>query len=455
MSTSSTSGSFFNGESTFSAQLNNVVSRAVARAAQPISLLQSQQNTLTGEQAEVQTLGNHFVSLQSAVDSLNSAASSISYTAAVSTSTVATASASSGALPGSYTLAITSVGSQTNTISAAGTTVIADPSSQSLSSAASFTLSVSGKNVTITPASSSLDALVAAINGSGANVQATVINVGGSANPSYRLSVQSTHYAPDTIQLTDGSTNLLTALNTGSYVTYQVNGQPAVPINSESRSLSISTGLTANVLTTGNTDIDVSASPSGISTALTSIVTAYNSANAEISKNRGQNGGALTGNNLILQLQQSLNSLGSYRSGTSGISALAGIGLTFDQSGNLSFDATVFNSAYAISPAAVSSFLGSESGGGFIQAAYSSLSSLTDNTNGTITTAGNNIGATVNSLTSQISDKQTQVNQLQTKLTTQMAQADSAISALQGQLSEITGLFSAENQISQNIHGVG
>jgi hypothetical protein len=36
-----------------------------------------------------------------------------------------------------------------------------------------------------------------------------------------------------------------------------------------------------------------------------------------------------------------------------------------------------------------------------------------------------------------------------------MANADAAIASLQGQLSEITSLFTAENQVSQNINGVG
>jgi hypothetical protein len=45
------------------------------------------------------------------------------------------------------------------------------------------------------------------------------------------------------------------------------------------------------------------------------------------------------------------------------------------------------------------------------------------------------------------------VTQLQTNLTAQMAQADSAISSLQGQLSEITDLFAAETQAERNITG--
>ncbi len=454
-STSASTGTYFNGESTFSAQLNNVVSQAVARATEPITLLQDEQSTLTNEQTEVQTVGNDVMSVQNAIDSLNTAVSASSYSASVDNQDVATANATSSALPGTYALTVVSTGSQTNTISSAGTTTVTDPGTQSISSASSFTLTVDSKNYTITPSGTSLSSLVSAINSSGANVEATVVNVGGST-PDYRLSVQSTQYAPDTVQLNDGTSNLLSSLSQGSYVTYQINGEPSTPVDSTSRTLSLSTGLTADVLTTGTANITVSQSSSNITSAISSFVTAYNTASAELTKNRGQNGGALAGNTLVDQLQQSLNAIGGYTSSSSsGINSLASLGLTFDQSGTLDFDSSTFDTAFSSSSSAVSTFLGTETTSGFIQSAYSALNSLTNSTNGAITVAGNNIGTSITNLTNQISAKQTQVTQMQTDLTTQMAQADAAISSLQGQLSEITGLFTAENQVSQNINGQG
>ena len=456
MSTTFASGNYFNGESTFSAQLNNVVSRSVAQASQPITLLQNQLGSLTGEQSEVQTLGSSFTAIQSALQSINSATAASSYSASVDATAVASASTSSGALAGTYSLNITSLGAQTNTISGGGSgaTTVTDPTSQNISSASSFTLTVNGKQQKLLPTGNSLNALVQAINASSANVQATVVNVGGSASPDYRLSVQSTQYSPDSIQLNDGTNDLLTSLNTGSYVTYQVNGQPNTPINSTSRNLSISTGLSAQALTTGTANITVSQNSSNVTSAISSFVNAFNSASAELTKNRGQNGGALTGNSLILGLQNSLNSISAYSAGGgSTVNSLADIGLTFDSSGSLTFDSSTFDAAYSSSPTALNTFLGSETGGGFIGTAYSALTSLTDSTNGTITTAGNNIGSSITSLTSQISTKQAQVTQLQTNLTNQLAQADSAISSLQGQLSEITDLFTAQEQVSRNISG--
>ena len=293
-----------------------------------------------------------------------------------------------------------------------------------------------------------------AINSSGANVQATVVNVGGSANPDYRLSVQSSQYAPDTIQLNDGTNDLLSTLSTGSYVTYQVNGQPATPVNSTTRNLSISTGLTAQVLTAGTTTITVGQDSSNVSSALSSLASAYNNAVDELTKNRGQNGGALAGNGLVSELTSALNSIGSYVSGSSGaVSSLTNVGLSFDTTGHLVFDQPTFDSAASTSITDVMSFLGTETGGGFIQSTYTTLTSLTDSTTGVITEAGNSIGTSITNLTTQISAKQDQVTQLQSSLTLQMEQADAAISTLQGQVTEITNLFTAMTQAQKNITG--
>ncbi len=450
MSTTATTTTYFNGQSAYAAQLNNTIARAVQTATLPITQLQDEQSTLTGQQTEIQTLGTDFESVQSALSALNSAVGSGSFSATVDTPAVASAAVSSGAAAGTYSLDVTSIGAQTNTISAAGVPPVTDPTSTSISSSGSFTLTVDGKNYSLSPSGKTLDDLVAAINASGANVQATVVNVGGSSSADYRLSVQSTQYAPDTIQLSDGTNNgLLTTLSTGSNVTYEVNGEtPAA--SSTSRSLTLSTGLTANVLGVGTTNITVSQDSSGISNALSSLVTAYNAASTELTNNRGQGTGALTGDPLVSELQAALDSVANYESpSSSGLNSLTQLGVSFNTSGALEFNQATF-SANSLSD--VSSFLGSQSGGGFLETAYVTVASLTDSTSGVITEAGNNIGTSITNLATEITNKQAQVSQLQTNLTTQMAAADAALSSLEGQLSQVTDLFAAETLQSQDIN---
>jgi flagellar hook-associated protein 2 len=284
-------------------------------------------------------------------------------------------------------------------------------------------------------------------------VQATVVNVGGSASPDYRLSIQGTQYSSAAIQLNDGAQDLLTTLSTGSSVAYQINGLPATPVTSTSRSLAISPGVTVNVLAAGAANITVSQNAGALSTALSSFATSYNAVADELIKNRGQNGGALAGQSVLLQLSSVLNNLGNY-SGTSpgSVNSLSDLGLSFDLNGHLQFDSSAFDSATSGSLTAALSFLGSETGGGFLQAADSALTSVTDPVKGLITQQTQSIASSLNTITTKIGTAQANLATFQTNLTNQMAQADAAIASLQQQESEITSLFAAEQTNSNSIN---
>jgi hypothetical protein len=84
-------------------------------------------------------------------------------TSSVSDSTVS-ATVGSGATAGTYTISVGSLGSYSTALSDAGTTPVADPTTQSLSASSTFSLTVGGTTTTITPASSDLQDLAAAIN---------------------------------------------------------------------------------------------------------------------------------------------------------------------------------------------------------------------------------------------------------------------------------------------------
>lgn len=450
--TTSTPAAFL-GNSAFSTDLQAVITRAVNIASLPITQLQNQLGSLTGQQTELQTLGSKFQSLQNALDSIDSASSADSFSANVDNSSVASASVGSGAQTGNYSVKILSVGSQTNTISPNTLLAVADPASGNISASSAFTLTVDGQTFSISDADNSLNGLAKAINASGSGVQATIVNVGGST-PDYRLSLQGTHYAPTTIQLNDGSQDLLNTLATGSYVNYQVNGADTTA-TSDSRTFSISPGVTVNALTTGTANIGVAQNVSGIQNAIGSFVSTFNAAVDEVQKNRGQNGGALAGQSIVSQLSDALRNLAGYTpaSGSPAIQSLADLGLTFDQTGHLQFDSSVYSAAAASSLPDVLNFLGSESGGGFLQAAKTTLTGITDSTTGLVTSDISTTGASVTSLTKQISSKQDSVTQMQTALIQQMSKADAAISAMEQQLTQITNLFLAMQQASKSITG--
>src|ERR1019366_2405771 len=216
-----------------------------------------------------------FQSLDVALQNIG-VASGGSISANVSDQSVVSAATTSAAQPGTYSIQVDGLGSYTTTVSQAGSTAVTDPTTQNISSASSFTLSVNGTNTTITPADASLEGLATAINGSSAGVQATIVNLGSTTSPDYRLVVTGTSLNADSIQLTGGSTNLLSTL---SPATYKVNGT-GTEVSSSSRQVTISPGLTVTLLDTSTQpdSITVSTDYSTLQGALSSFATAYNSA---------------------------------------------------------------------------------------------------------------------------------------------------------------------------------
>jgi len=439
LSSASTNLIPFNGTSTYSADFQTTLNKAVTAASQPMDALQTDVSTLQSQQSAIASLDSTFSALQSAIGSVASAVSGAPSVYASSSTVVPTAD--STALPGTYSIDVTALGSATTTMSQSGLTTVTDPTSENISSSTQFTLTVNGTAYTISPSGNTLDDLVSAINNSGDNVQATIVNVGSNTSPDYRLAVTSDNLAPDTIQLNDGTQDLLGTLSTGTNTQYTVNGQSNV-ISSDSNNITLSPGLTVqlNQQTSSPVTITVSQSYAGLQSALSSLASAYNSAVSALAGDRGQNGGALTGDQLVYQLTNMLQSIATYTSGAGSVNTLSDLGLTLSQAGQMSFNASAFSAA---STDAIQQFLGSATTGGFLQTATNDLLSVTNATSGIMQTQENTLQAQIASDNSQIAQQQTIITDLQNNLTQQLSAADAAIATLQAQDSYFQQLFTA------------
>lgn len=458
---SSAPGSIFTGSSQFSTDFQQVIQRAVQYASLPMQQMQNDVASLQSQSTELTTLGGKFSSLQTAISDVESALGTGSYTAnatsSVSGANVASVALSGTPYVGTYTLEVDTTGSYASAMSNDGTSVT-DPTVSSISDATTFTLAVGTATTTIKPAANTLSALANAINGSSAGIQATVVNVGSTSAPDYRLSLQNTELAQTTIQLTavDGSSpgqTLMTAQAAGAPATYRVNGKPASgsdPLSSDSATITLSPGVTVTMLTPGTSTITVSQNTAAVSNALSGFVTAYNAAQSEIANNRGQSKGALNGQSVLMSLSSVLSQIADYATGTDGISSLTSLGISFDKNGVMSFDAAAFANGTAGQMSALSSFLGSTGSGGFLKAANDALTSITDSTSGLIQSGVNSLQDQITSENQDISDQQDRITTLQNNLNTQMAQADTAIATMEQQYSYLYNLFQAMQINAQN-----
>jgi len=440
----------FNGSSSYAADLQQTITHAVDIASIPLNQLNRNVTALQAQATEIGYLQNGFNLLQNAIKSLTAGVNGGGLSASVADDTIASANlvSSSTINAGTYSLNVINAGSPSVSVSNTGLPTVTDPTSTSISTASSYTLTVNGSTLTITPVANSLNALAQAINTSGAGVSATVINLGSPSAPSYTLSLQSTALGNIPIQLNDGTQDLLNTLSTGTQAQYQVNGQPATAISSSSSTVTLAPGLTVNLLHTGQTSITVANDPSAASTAISSFITAYNATVDELATNRGTAAGPLSGQGIVFSLGQTLRGLVGFTGGAGSVTTLADLGVTFDGKGHLAFDQEQFASVAAANPGDLASFLGNGKDSGFLAAASSIIDGVTNPSNGIFQAQQATIQHRIDADNLEISDTQDRINTMQTQLTAQMSAADALLSKLQSQVSFMTQLFQAQNAIA-------
>jgi flagellar hook-associated protein 2 len=441
MSTASTA---FTGASAFSGDFQDIITRAIKIRSLGIQALSAESAKIVARNAAAGSLDTVFASLQTAVTAIQDSTGVSSLSASVSTTGYVQSALSAGALAGTYSIEVTSLGSATNTLSKDGLIAVSDPAAQNISAGTEFTLTVNGVDTTITTAGTSLNSLVTAINAnSSLNVQASIVNIGSSGSPDYRLTLQSTKLGANTIQLSSGATPLIDTISSGTLATYKVNGL-STAISSDSRTITLAPGLTVTLQQQSPaglaSNITITKSVTSTSNALAAFAVAYNAAVTEIGKSRGAAAGVLAGNSLLSTLEQSLRSILSYSSGAASLPDLTTLGFSFDKGGVLSFDPVTFGTATAGSATALYTLLG-DSSAGFIRFANSVLTSLEDSTVGAIKTTITSFTEMSAKQDALIAAEQARIDQFEEDLIGRIAAADALIASLQQKVTFVTGLF--------------
>jgi flagellar hook-associated protein 2 len=225
-------------------------------------------------------------------------------------------------------------------------------------------------------------------------------------------------------------------------------------IQSNSRTVTLAPGLTINLLQATPSGqpvtVTVSRDASSASTAVSNFVTAYNAVHTELESQVGQSGGPLQGQNIVYQLFNSLSQIALYSGSSGAVRTLADMGVTLDDTGQLTFDSSQFNSD---SVDALQNFLGGASTGGFLQAATNALNGVEDTTSGSLKMAIQDLNGQITNQNDQISTEDQKIIDLQNNVTQQVAAADALIASLESQKTYMTGLFQSmmySNEYSNN-----
>lgn len=434
----------FTGASRYAADFQGLIERAVAISSLPLKQMQSVRNTLQAQSSALAKLQDAFQALASALDGLERVQGASGYMTAVSNGAVLSASAGPGAMLGVWSVEVTSLGAWTSTLSKDTLAKVTDPTTENISTASSFTLTVNGEAAVITPSSGSLAALAEAINRAGLDVEASIVNVGGSSGPDYRLAIRSTKLAAVSIQLEDGAGALLDTLATGAPATYKVNGM-ATAIESDTRTVTLAPGLTVTLLGTSEpgvaTTVTVSRSSTALNSALTAFVSAYNAAVDALDAHRGEAGGALAGQSIVRSLGEALREAVRYEAGSGNLRTLTDLGLRFDDKGKLSLDSAVLDGVISNGWQDLLDFLGTGSATGFLVWARNVTRALLDSGDGMVSVAAKSLQDEIAAQDRRIAAEEERIERVREDLVSRISAADAMIAAMEQQALYITNLF--------------
>lgn len=371
--------------------INSIVSQLMSVERQPINKLNVKEANYQAKLSAYGTVKGAVSSFQSAIQSLGSASNFQTLKATPSDATVFSASATSSAVAGTYSLKVTSLAQaqklvadgKPSSTAAIGTGTITfdfgqitggsfDPVTGKYTGAAFGSNGSGTKSVVIDSSNNSLQGIRDAINAEQMGVTATIINDGDATNP-YRLVLSSDSNGLRNsmkISVTGGDGNLaswvahdpgidgagqkLAETVTAQNAEFEVNG---VAVSKTSNTVSdVIPGVTLTLAKEAATPVSltVARDTATASSSISSFVKAYNELAATL-KNlsaydaASQKGAILQGDSTVRSLQSQLRSmLSTPVTGTSGtLTTLSDVGVTFQKDGTLAVNQTKLNSAMA------------------------------------------------------------------------------------------------------------
>ncbi len=448
--------------------VSSLVSQLVSASRAPKDAIISQKTQAVTTQ--ISALGKLKSALSSFQDSLSAIDTPAAFNAEIantSNGSVFTASATSGAALGTYSVSVTQLAKAQQLVSAAipgdGSTTVGTGTLQVSLGSTSF-------NVTIDNAHSSLASIAAAINSATGNpgISATVMT--GTDGAHLLLSSSQTGATNGiTVAETDAGTGLAAitygAGNTAHYTEnspaqdaiYSISGIPHT-----SASNTVTNALNGITLTlTGTTvagngpgssaQLSVTSDTSTITQNLQAFVDAYN-AMVKVIQPLGSfdsttgSAGPMLGDAVLTGIQNEIRTTlhGIVNTGNSTYNTLASVGIRSKSDGTLTLDQARLQTALAAAPGAVSSLFSSANG---IAATLNTRIGNELGSGGVLDTRSKTLIKQENALTDQTNQLNDQMTRLTASLTQQYSQLNTLLSSLQTTSAYLTQQFSALPQV--------
>ena len=436
---SATSGTGFDVAGTVTSIMANMRTPETAWATRTTAL-QAQHTALS-------TIGTDLSSLSSALATLTSFDGSFSQkVGAVSDTNVAALSnATSSAAAGTHTLTVqklATTSTQHSSTVAAGATL-----------SGSFTFAVgsgAAHTFTLNTGNDTLAGLAAAINQLDAGVSANVITDSSGSRLSLiaEAAGSANQIATSASSLSDSNGNVLnfTETQTGADAAYTLDG---VSLTSGSNTVSNAlNGVTFQLLGTSSSDVtlQIANDSSGVSTALSTFVSAYNTLakalSAQEAKDAAGTAEPLFGDQTLSLLQSQLATALAFTTANTGkTSNLAQIGITIGTTGQLSLDASTLTTALSTDYTGIANFF--QNAGDFGQNLATVLNGLGTTGNGALALRTTQNTSEEQTLADNKTNLELRLTAYQANLTTELTTANQLLQAIPQQLNETNEIYAA------------
>jgi flagellar hook-associated protein 2 len=446
--------------------VESLITKLMAVEQAPLTALTTQKTSYNNQISALGQIKSALSTLQDSVKAFSTSSNVYSYKASVADSTIATATADSNAVAGTYSVEVQRLATTHKLVAAAG----ANPSAggtltiQVGSTAGGIFTPKSGTSpVSVTVgAGATLNDVRLAINSANAGVSASIVSgTGGDQLVITSLS------SGETGQVKIGATAGLSGFSfdpvagTGG-LTQKTAGQDAIVLvdgiqiaNTSSNTVAGAvSGLTLNLLqtNTGNpTTLTVANDSSSLKTKLGTLVTAYNSL-VSLTKNltsydpTTKTAGILNGDSTVSQLiSQIRTTLFAVPSGAStSYQTMSSLGVQFQSDGTLKLDSTVLQTAMDKDFASVAATVSS-----YGSALDTTLTSLLD-TNGLIATRNTGLNSRIKSIDTRAEDLQRQLDAVQARYRAQFTALDVMVAQMQKTSTYLTQQLAALNKTTSS-----
>ncbi|HLK11852.1 MAG TPA: flagellar filament capping protein FliD [Candidatus Binatia bacterium] len=445
---------------------NQIISQLVAAASAPVTLLQQQLAGVQATQSSIGTLAGDLSTLGAAAQTLGTASGVLVQTATSSDQTVVTAAAGTGAQNGALTLNVTQLAHGSTATSSIG---LAASSNTVATGPGTFQFQVGSGPVqsVAVDGTTTLDQLVTAINGLGAGVTASAVNLGTTASPDYRLVVSSTATgASSTITIVHDDTSLLVqTTQAGQNAQFTVSGLGGTFQRESNTFGDVIPNVTLSLRSTGTATVTVSNDVATITNNVQALVNAFNAIvsfvnqQSTVSETQSQTSstsqpnsqpqtslqiGSLaldtTTQNFVARLHAVLSGAVA---GSGSFVNLSGLGVATQQDGTVTFDATKFQQALATDPASVAAVLAGPDGVSGIASQLAAFVTQATGPGGFVSQENDTLNSQVQALQDQIATRQDAVNAYQAQLQQAFNNLETTVSTLQSQQNALASLIKA------------